>query len=649
VWIGCIKHEKEPTVDDFSHVFNPSKLCSILITGLIAAIALATSLCLAIGGERNITKPESVGPTTEAALRSQLKPNEKLVYDQHESLAGLNREIARTRILDLQTKSVSEVIQTANGPEPLDYLTLRQLNREALRTKFGAGGEGFDALMDKKPAVESLYTVQFVAGTDYARAAQEISDLGAKIDGRFRDLVSVKAFPSVAKKIARMATVDSVVSEHPKTVQALLMARDLAEAPLVPKHAAGFGRDLLAAIWEPNACINRIHPDFARVQWQPRIGDACDVKGGEIVFHSTMVANCFAAFRADGTAGLYQGRIFDVDDTNMQALDDMWSRKPNIVNASFTTSVFDGRRIDAEVYANRTSHVFTGVGNILTNGDGIACFGYNALCVGGYLNQNTIGGFQDDAIGPTSWQNQFRVEKPQVLGPYSGKMATSFFSGAPPNYESHGGSSFATPAVAGLAALLIANYPFDLTNQPEALRAVLMASAQAHPVISDGRTIPDFNDNIDDKMGVGAPNGIRAKHILDNHTLRYGSFLPRITGQPGLGLVTFTASRGDLVRVVLTWDQCPDYNVGDPQLSVDLDMVVEAPGGLPGPGNTTQLVTNFSQHDNWEVVEFRMARSGTVAIHVSAPVFRPCSLASNPQLVNYGLAWTKTGQAIFNK
>lgn len=592
-------------------------------------------LCLAPSCDRQ----GDVSLPTEEALGKELKANEKLVHYERELLSGLKREIVRARILDETTNSVTEIIWTTKSSDPRDYLALRKMNRKAIRARHGAGGEGFEGKMNSRPTTALPFTVQFIADADVRQATQRVARLGATIERRFNDMIRIKAAPTVAKRIARLASVEAIVEDPPRILQALSMARDLEQTQLALKHAAGFGRDLLVAIWEPEACVNRTHPDFQKIQWQHRFSPECDPQS--LGFHSTKVANAFAAFRLDGTAGLFQGQMFDVDAESMQAEEDMWSRKPQIINASFTTSVFDGRRIDTEVHKTRAQHVFTGVGNILTNTEQIACFGYNALCVGGYLHNGTIGGYADDTLGPSSWRNLNEIEKPQVLGPYAGgKLATSFFAGGPLGYSSASGSSFATPAVAGLGALLIANYPFELVRQPEAVRAVLMASAHVHPIVSENRVIPDFSDNIDDRMGVGAPNGLRAKKIMDEHFVRHGSFIPTLPGQPGLGVVTFPAELGDSVRVVLTWEQCPDYNVADPQLSVDLDMVAAAPAQLPGPGQPPTRFSNFSRHDNWEVVQFTMPRSGSVAIHVSAPMFRPCNLSPNPRAVNFGLAWS---------
>jgi hypothetical protein len=105
------------------------------------------------------------------------------------------------------------------------------------------------------------------------------------------------------------------------------------------------------------------------------------------------------------------------------------------------------------------------------------------------------------------------------------------------------------------------------------MRAVLMASAQAHPIIDGGRRFPNFNDGVDDRMGVGAPNGKRAQAIMDAQSYRYQRATPQQLGLQA----SFIVPPQQWVRVVLAWDQCPDYSTNDPDLKVDLDLAVRIP------------------------------------------------------------------------
>jgi hypothetical protein len=134
-------------------------------------------------------------------------------------------------------------------------------------------------------------------------------------------------------------------------------------------------------------------------------------------------------------------------------------------------------------------------------------------------------------------------------------------------------------------------------------------------------------------MGVGAPNGTRAKAIMSGASYRY------LRGTPTqLGLMaSIPVNISDRVRVVLAWDQCPGYDAFDPKLKVDLDLTVRE----PYIGTSTINHSNLSFVDNWEVVEFVAFKTGTVTVHVSAPRFDACAAEGSQKVVPMAVAWTK--------
>jgi hypothetical protein len=308
----------------------------------------------------------------------------------------------------------------------------------------------------------------------------------------------------------------------------------------------------------------------------------------------------------------------------------MW-QNAKLVNASFTISEVAGKVIDEQVY-KRGIFVFNGAGN---DSKPARCYAYNSLCVGGYSDQNTIGTFSDDIVwGGGSTANRPDLggrEWPHVLGPITARQtAGPKYTNA---YETDFGTSYATPGITGLAGLLLSNYSSALSQKPALMRAVLMASAQAHKVRDRNLAVPNFSDTIDDRMGVGVPNGTRAKAIMSGMTYRYLKAAPT---QLGL-LASVPVKRSDRVRVVLAWDQCPGYTATDPQLTVDLDLVVRAPYA----GTTALKYTNPSFVDNWEVVEFVASSTSTITIHVSAARFGACTADNGQKLVPMAIAWTK--------
>jgi hypothetical protein len=325
--------------------------------------------------------------------------------------------------------------------------------------------------------------------------------------------------------------------------------------------------------------------------------------------------------------------MFDVDARVSAAEDDMWARKPQIVNASFTISRFDARDADRAIYETGV-FVFNGSGNDHT--DEANCYAYNALCVGGYLDGDTIGVFKDDTVylGHSFLNDRYNQrEYPQVVGPVQVRET----AGPTRLYDSDSGTSYSAPGVAGLAALVLAHQPFLLFNRPALMRAILMASAQAHPIVHEDRRIPNATDQVDDRTGVGAPNGLRARTIVDDRTFVFRHITPATLGTQA----SFPVEKDERVRVVLTWDQCPGYDPFDPALTADLDLAVRAPNHLGFPAPRTVVHTNTSLSDNWEAVEFIAHASGMIDVVVSASRFATCAAENTTARAPMAIAWTK--------
>lgn len=385
--------------------------------------------------------------------------------------------------------------------------------------------------------------------------------------------------------IAFMPEVAAVYPWEEPSALGLKVARDLVQAPLVAAHANGFGSDLTIAVYEPGACITRTHPDFQFVTFDARIGfDSNCQTGSAQGLHTTPVAGLLAASRpVDGSMesiGLFQGHMFDVESP---ASREMFARNPDFVNISATTTPVVAKNLDEAVYTQR---IFIANGSANDGGDpnDIArCYSYNSLCVGGYHHKDTLGKgqFSDDTAAG-SWRNdpESGREEPDVAGPFSVRSASYSGSG----YTSEHGTSFSTPSVVGLAALLTANFETDLGRDPTLLRAVLMTSA-SHPISNPDDTtapgVPDMDDGTDDRSGAGAPRGDRGKAILQNDRF-LSENLDRDVDFTSAGKlnrdISFEAARGSTVRVVVAWDQCPVNLLSTRDaLVADLDLVVDGP------------------------------------------------------------------------
>jgi len=147
---------------------------------------------------------------------------------------------------------------------------------------------------------------------------------------------------------------------------------------------------------------------------------------------------------------------------------------------------------------------------------------------------------------------------------------------------------------------------------PEAIRAILMASAVVN---IEGST------RLSEIDGVGGIECDSADDIVSGaaggelHEAVSSSSFPRD--------ITFSASAGKTVRVVIAWDSNPDQPaagttpVSDP-LNADLDLTVYAPDGTP-------VASSYSNDNSYEIVEFTASTTGAYTARISATRFEGAS------------------------
>ncbi len=570
-------------------------------------------------------------PPIESAterVTSELVGDERIVGQQRIPLDASGRTVVRAKVLDPDRMTTRDVDVDADDHQLVDLDALRRADAALLRARYHTADR---ALIARLEAGDEDVSVELALASleDAAAVTAEVEAAGGAVERTRGRFLVVHAPAALAARLGALPQVDEVVLHQPRQNLALGIARDLAQGPLAVMHRNGTGTGLLAAVWELDTCVNKAHTDFRSVTWQARHpGTPCSTAAQQ--GHSTGVAGVLAADRGGtNTAGLFAGELLEVDDRNDAAVTDMWARRPQIVNASFTITLFDGAMIDEEVY-RRGAFVFNGSGN---DASSIAhCHAYNSLCVGGY-NAGTINAYGDDTINASSGHFNFLGrEYPQVVGPWAAGASAS--RSGTTGYTGWFGTSFATPGVAGLGALLLTNFPFALWEKPSLMRAVLMASAHAHPVYDNGLAAPRFSDAIDDRMGVGAPNGARAQAIMSGSTYRYRKITPAELGLQA----SFPVNMHDRVRVVVAWDQCPGYVAANPELKVDFDLSVRAPGMMP---RMPEAYSNPSFADNWEVIDFVAQRNGTAEVHLSASRFGTCAAEGGVARAPVSIAWTK--------
>ena len=253
---------------------------------------------------------------------------------------------------------------------------------------------------------------------------------------------------------------------------------------------------------------------------------------------------------------------------------------------------------------------------------------YNGIVVGG-VNENGSWSRKNHTIASfSSWKNPTSDhgdrELPLIVAPAVDlDMA---------RWSHLSGTSYATPIVAGAAAVLEYNHR-PLISSPEAIRAILMAGADEN---IEG---PELNlgDSYDDKDGAGElnitlsdaiaenrltgtnptsgdPSNIRGYHKsvvteadFDNTT---GYYIRRFyVGGPWSG-------SNLRIRVVLTWDSTAYCNDGDHEtcsgdvLDADLDL------GLYSYPQGQWVAGSYSYDDNYEFVDFAAVPNQTYEIRI---------------------------------
>ena len=167
------------------------------------------------------------------------------------------------------------------------------------------------------------------------------------------------------------------------------------------------------------------------------------------------------------------------------------------------------------------------------------------------------------------------------------------------------GTSVAAPIVAGIAAQLYARNPTTFRAWPEAMRAIIMASAHRRIPLPGGGTSTDHE-------GVGTVHALWAHRVYGNPT--YGGWTKGTMTKDAPVTKTFSVTAGQRVRIALAWDSHTTGTMFDKtnQLQADLDLVVTYPGGTR---------KSLSYDNANEFVSFTAARSGTVSVRIAQSRF----------------------------
>lgn len=246
--------------------------------------------------------------------------------------------------------------------------------------------------------------------------------------------------------------------------------------------------------------------------------------------------------------------------------------------------------------------------------------GYNTLTVGSFDDRNTITTTDDvmasysSYVDPLSSHND--REKPEVAAPGSNIMSTTTASPWTGNIGS--GTSFAAPIVAGITSLMYQRNA-TLKSWPESTKAIIMATAIRN---KEGAT------RLSEKDGAGGVWALSADYVARNNTIygRWGGRSYPCTTATNLNVASMYLYAGRKARIVLVWDQNPNYAYYTSKPSADLELQIWR--------GTTLIGGSYSWDNTYEIVEFTPTVSGTYTIQVDKS---RCDLTPN----YLGWAWSQ--------
>jgi hypothetical protein len=236
--------------------------------------------------------------------------------------------------------------------------------------------------------------------------------------------------------------------------------------------------------------------------------------------------------------------------------------------------------------------------------------GYNTLTVGNFDDHNTVSSSDDTMNDTSSWKDPLSAhgdrEKPEVVAPGTDITSTTIAS---PWIASVGsGTSFSAPMVTGMTALLYQRNP-ALRAWPESTKAIIMATAIRN---KEGAA------RLSEKDGAGGIWAVEADWVARNNSThgRWGGDEYDCTSNTPVSwdVTTMSLTAGHPTRVVLVWDQNPDYSFYATQPSADLDMQIWR---TSSPLEKQPVATSASWDNTYEIVQFMPAVSGTYVLRIN--------------------------------
>ena len=293
--------------------------------------------------------------------------------------------------------------------------------------------------------------------------------------------------------------------------------------------------------------------------------------------------------------------------------------KPLIVNMSLAASSlrFEGRdlgarKLDAVVWGHRQLYVVAQANDSI---HGYSNYGAakNSLAVGAALDSGELSGFSSH--GPT---RDGRLA-PNVVGP-GVALNSPAGGGSPGGYVSLSGTSMASPAVAGVSALLMEAVPAH-REQPALTRARLMASAiRPDAWFDDPGAFPADNSTgpgaMNARFGLGKVSALTSVLNRDRADGWTGGSFSAAFSDGEYAFYDIVVPEGaSRLDVVLTWDEPPVDVIADAVVN-DLDLWLDE--GADCAAVLCGEHSSASRRDNVEWVVVRDPKPGTWRLKVAA-------------------------------
>ncbi len=309
----------------------------------------------------------------------------------------------------------------------------------------------------------------------------------------------------------------------------------------------------------------------------------------------------WAGGSCSGSSTQLQNRSTAAADWGARVLNLSWGGNigltPGVDDRFYDNMVINRARTVIKSAGNENNSCNSGDGNVTSPG-----LAYNIITVGNFDDLDTTSETDDIMDSCSSWRDPSSTngdrEKPEVAAP--GSYINSTTTSTPWTGAIGSGTSYAAPMVTGVTALLMQRNN-SLMFWPEGIKAILMATAMHN--IEGSTRLSEYD-------GAGGIYADRADDIARGVDGAWGGQAYNCSTTTPLNLTTIHLIGGTRTRVVITWDNDPNYTSYASQPSADLDLsIINSSGAV--------VASSTSYDNNYEIVDFTPISNGSYTVRVT--------------------------------